>query len=568
MLVINYEYTIKLIINSRGKMIFEDNPISTHTEDQFNRGSYVEQLANTINEWDGKNSLVIGLNGKWGSGKTSIINLLNEYLENQTTGVKPTVLFFNPWIFPDIEKLSFHFFNEISKGLGNKSKNRDDKKIVKNLKTYAEIIELIKPDNDKTDSLRLILFFAGIFGILDLLDSSHDGTKVAQLILSSISVLLSLGKKAITFIQNLQNISNENDENKSTYQIKCELDDNLRKRKNKLLIVIDDIDRLSPQSIKHIFHLVRVNADFPNTVFLLAFDFKTVKDVLNEENTDGMNFISKTIQLPFNVPKIPRKEIEKNLLQSLQKLIDEEVSETHENQFDQDYWNSIISYGFLTMFEGMRDIKRYLSSISFHLALIQKGQSLEINLTDYLVIEAFKLMYPDYFIFISQNKELFTKYDYPSYRNDEKQQNKELFLRNIEKIPEEKKKNILSITKVLFPQIGYLLATNSYYIEYQIEWDKNLHICSKKHFDTYFSFSSEGISQYELDSFLSRLDSVSEIKKELTENLNEGRLYELLAKIRLYADDPLIMKDININNLIRALFDVSNNLPDYATIFL
>ena len=543
-------------------MIFEDNPIFTHDDDKFNRTPYVSRLANIINEWDGNNSLVIGLNGKWGSGKTSIINLLKEHLENQKTKEKPTIFFFNPWIFSDIEKLSFHFFNEISKGLENKAEAGNDRKISKNLRIYAEIIELINPDINHINWLRWILFFIGSFGLIDSINITSINTKIIQLVFSVVSLFLSVSKKAITFIQNLKSISKENNENKTTFDIKKEIGDDLKKRKNKLLIIIDDVDRLSADAIKHIFHLVRVNADFPNTVFLLAFDFDAVKKIMNDENIDGSNFISKTIQLPFDIPVVSRNQIEKYLLGNLQVIIDSEVTRTYENQFDQDYWSLIVNSGFLNLFSGMRDIKRYLSSLSFHLALVQEGQSLEVNLTDFLVVEAFRLFYPEYFTFISISKELFTKYDYPSYKEDEKKQNNELFNKNIEKIAQGKRKIILKITEALFPQINNLLGTSPYYIEYQKGWDKNSHICSKKHFDTYFSFMPSGISQYELDSFLSRSDSDLDVKKELFEYKNKGNLYELLEKIRLYSNDPVVMADKNINSLIRALFDISDDLPN------
>lgn len=52
-----------------------DKPIEKADEDLLGRSDFAKQFGKSICEYDSKDGLVIGLYGKWGSGKTSIINM-------------------------------------------------------------------------------------------------------------------------------------------------------------------------------------------------------------------------------------------------------------------------------------------------------------------------------------------------------------------------------------------------------------------------------------------------------------------------------------------------------------
>ena len=86
------------------KQIISDDAINSFEDDLLNRSSFVENLSSSLLSWNDKKSLVIGLFGKWGSGKTSIINLLEKQLssekEKKSSKDKkksPIVINFNPW---------------------------------------------------------------------------------------------------------------------------------------------------------------------------------------------------------------------------------------------------------------------------------------------------------------------------------------------------------------------------------------------------------------------------------------------------------------------------------------
>lgn len=94
------------------KKILSDEAIDTFEDDLLNRKSFVENLSSSLLSWNDKKSLVIGLFGKWGSGKTSIINLLEKQLtsekEKKSSKDKkksPIIINFNSWGYSEKEYL-------------------------------------------------------------------------------------------------------------------------------------------------------------------------------------------------------------------------------------------------------------------------------------------------------------------------------------------------------------------------------------------------------------------------------------------------------------------------------
>ena len=79
-------------------MFKEDNDVKI-SGDTLNRRNFAESLALNIQNYfdrqDINNCLTIGLMGEWGSGKTSILNMTEEYLKDS----KIKIIKFNPWIY-------------------------------------------------------------------------------------------------------------------------------------------------------------------------------------------------------------------------------------------------------------------------------------------------------------------------------------------------------------------------------------------------------------------------------------------------------------------------------------
>ena len=72
-----------------------------------------------------------------------------------------------------------------------------------------------------------------------------------------------------------------------------------------LVVVVDDIDRLTTPEIRNIFKLVRLTANFPNVIYITAFDRERVEKALTEQGIPGREYLEKILQLGIDLPAAP-----------------------------------------------------------------------------------------------------------------------------------------------------------------------------------------------------------------------------------------------------------------------
>src|SRR5258708_669509 len=118
-------------------LLSADRPITSHSEDRLRRSRFANELAKVIRQWRGRDSLVIAIFGPWGSGKTSVKNLV---IESLTPGAPVEILEFNPWQWSGHEQISDAFFNEIAKKLGRKGTSERAQKAAKYVKAYSAFL--------------------------------------------------------------------------------------------------------------------------------------------------------------------------------------------------------------------------------------------------------------------------------------------------------------------------------------------------------------------------------------------------------------------------------------------
>ena len=100
-----------------------DKPIQNSTEDLLGRKSFSKTLSEAINQYKGTDSLVIGLFGKWGVGKTSIVNMVLENLNDKI------IVNFSPWNYDSHSDLINLFFIELRKSIIDNGNVRDEKSL-------------------------------------------------------------------------------------------------------------------------------------------------------------------------------------------------------------------------------------------------------------------------------------------------------------------------------------------------------------------------------------------------------------------------------------------------------
>ena len=114
--------------------LYPDEPIDTSEEDLFGFKRSVEGMAEEILAIEKNKSMIIALNGAWGTGKSSFLNLLekqlnknqpNENQPNKDDNKKPIVIRFNPWNYSSVDQLITMFFTELKTGIGHMDHKED-----------------------------------------------------------------------------------------------------------------------------------------------------------------------------------------------------------------------------------------------------------------------------------------------------------------------------------------------------------------------------------------------------------------------------------------------------------
>ena len=479
-----------------------DRAISDEKDDLLGRHPLAYRIADMINNFgdDYKDSIVIGIEGEWGSGKSSFINLM---LNKVRPEKKNLVIEFNPWNFSDQNELIKDFFDSVAEGV--------NKALAKKVKDYA---------------LKLL---------------AHTDLEPS---LSFLGCTVRLGRWKFR--------------HSSEKPLKRQRDDivhSFSELEKRIVIVIDDIDRLDSDETKLIFKLVRLIADFPNTVFILAYDRDKVGKRMDEWGVKGgikgEEYLRKIIQLPFLMPK-PALAI----YGELTKTIRAELKHRGFQEIDEERLLELISsQAFRGLFPTIRDIRRYTNSLRLDLKMLNPE---ELNPVDFVGIEAIRVFAPEIYLAMTNEKNAFTvaRPIPPMTVESERTQIKAGIERSIGEAPD----SIKEIVHLLFPQAKGLDSELGYAPQSQNEsrYTREKRVCSKYMFDKYFSLSvpSMYISEKEIQEFVSETDARVLLEK-LKGFSDQGKLR--LASERL-VDEWEKLSDQQQENLLISLLDSAEYL--------
>jgi predicted KAP-like P-loop ATPase len=554
-------------------MFIYDKPIETEKDDFLSRKGFSQHLGKSLLNWKEKESLVIAIYGEWGSGKSSVINLANEFIGKTNEENKPTIIEFNPWRFSEQDNLSEHFFSEIAKELEIRQESKEDKKIAEKIRIYASLLSLTP------DKVLLGNFFSktilglGLLGIsasqiIQWLNIPYDWIKYTLFIGGFLLIIIEIFKDyLIKFADFFQKKADYN--KKSVLELKREIKDELIKRKKNLIVVIDDIDRLNKSEIKQIFRLIRINVDFPHTIYLLAFDRNIIEKNLGEQvGISGKDYLNKIVQVDFDIPFVQQTKISAFLFKELNRVLDV-LPESVQKFFGQDdpYWANVYNSGLKDFFKNIRDVKRFASSLEFNIMQMYQGKVMEVNPIDFIALEAIRVFVPDFYVFMKSRNSLFTSTEreiVPKVNNPRKSEIEEA----LNKLPEDTKESIQNLITTLFPQVAGLLqyGYSTYKHEWQSSWSRNLRVCATTNFDSYFTLipggDEEKISQYEIENILSKTNSAYEFEKILREYIEINKIRNVLQRIQDYTEEKRFIPQSNVKNVVQALFNISDDLPE------
>lgn len=518
---IYYFRTLKgLYTDSTSTDIFKtDVPIQGISEDELDRKEFSEAIAKAVIGYKNINSLAIGLTGEWGSGKSSIIKMAVEYIENYYKDklITPCIVEFNPWNFSDQNQLIEQFFKTLSDAIRSSNTCLGSKEISEKLDVYSTLLGQV-------------------------LTATALATTVVDF---------------SKFIKNLGGLITNNQVN-SLKETRNQLDKVIAEYSGKIIVIVDDIDRLTNSEIRQVFQLVKSIANFSNTIYILSFDKKVVINGLCSEQgagqqIDGEKYLEKIIQVDLSIPTIKLEKV-------YSKLDDNFKTIFHNSTFDQMRWTNIWYDGFKDFFSNIRDVNRYMNALRFQFGLIKN----QANIIDLAAITAIKVFDYTAYCTIRDNRRLLTG-TAAEDSEQKKEENKEIHNIMDDVIKHSEYKKLLPLLKRLFPKLESIYGNNVFGVAIGsvAEWFTENRICHPERFQLYFQLdiSSNDIYPSEIKDILTAVHDEILFKKYINALIEDGRILRFLEILENYTSSETEIPTSAINNVLTILLDEGDKFP-------
>ena len=467
--------------------ISADKPVASQTEDKFQRYEFSKRIARTILDRESDDCLVIGIYGAWGEGKSSVLNFIEHEI-----GSNAIVFKFNPWRYENENSLLIQFFQQLATNMKAKLKS-GWQEFGGYLKKYGNILNVDIPGIGN--------FGEGIQAMgqaIDSMDVEALKNKISELIV---------------------------------------------KHGSKIVVIIDDIDRLDKTEIHSIFRLVKLTGDFARTTYILSFDEEMVSAAIGERfgagNLQaGQQFLEKIIQVPLTIPVAQPEALRAFCFDLLNRVTDANGIDLSQEE-SQRYITGYIE-GIQPKLETPRLAVRYGNSLSFSLPLL-KG---EVNIVDLMLIEAVKVFYPNIYEFIKNNPSFFIGKYQNNYSGKDDEKIKDVKL-NLEKLSagltKQQKSGLESLLQGLFPSLEEAYSYKHYSSDDELKWLKHKRIASPNYFNRFFSYAVliGEISDIAFQNFLSSITRKSDAENiaDIEALVSSSNGEHFIQKIRMYETD-------------------------------
>ena len=246
---------------------YTDTPVERLEHDVMDVKVYVESLSEFILFCD--TPMTIAIQGDWGSGKTSMMNMIR-----QTIAEKIVPIWFNTWQYSQFEMASYLSVSLLSNFLekigAEKESQNFMKSIAKGAMAFTKTATVIATEQILGETI------AGNLNEKWAETGQQDSAKTLEDLRHKIREAVSVKLKS--------------------------------SGKNRVVVFVDDLDRLAPEKAVELLEVLKVFMDVPNCVFVLAVDYGVVTQGLEKKfgvgigHAKGRSFFDKIIQLPFAIP--------------------------------------------------------------------------------------------------------------------------------------------------------------------------------------------------------------------------------------------------------------------------
>ncbi|OMF34759.1 KAP family P-loop NTPase fold protein [Paenibacillus peoriae] len=248
-------------------------PLESVDQDLLNFSLKSKEIAEHINNYSNHIPYAISINGTWGAGKSTMLN----FIESNINKDKCAVIRFNPWIILEKEEILFSLFEEIYDCIDNGFTSARKKFL-----NYAQ--KLTKPVS------KMATYFTQTMNGVP-----HQAA-------------LAVSDSASEAVSQITNTFFEKPISKRKKEIEKELQQMFVQNNKKIVIFIDEIDRMFPEEVIRIFQVIKSVLDLPGLLFVVAMDKESIEDSLTKAGIQKPNdYLQKIFQL--SIPIISRYQL-------------------------------------------------------------------------------------------------------------------------------------------------------------------------------------------------------------------------------------------------------------------
>lgn len=338
--------------------------VSALQRDKLSRKGFAGIAAAALRKVPSSAGLVVAIEGPWGSGKTSVLSMIEVLLEEDKELTSPLIVHFSPWLIGDKDALLRHFLSRIASAVKMNDHTRDGKKVAREIRAYAKVFDLVRliPGAEPWASM-----------IKSVVEAAGEATS---------------------------DVSEFKTPDVDAYKLRVE--EALRNFDRPIIVFIDDIDRLFPLEVFEMIRIIKAVGGLPRIGYVVAWDSVYVSGALATLGVpQAVSYLDKIVQVRMPLPSLSLVARRRLIEGALDGLDPEALRQRFRNQDDR--LGSLYHSGLRDLLEQPRDIVRVFNAVRMMEPLLRD----EIVFADILGLAALSVKAPAVFDLIRKKPNLF-----------------------------------------------------------------------------------------------------------------------------------------------------------------
>lgn len=339
-------------------------PSSALQQDKLSRRGFAGIAASALRKVPSSTGLVVSIEGAWGSGKTSVLAMIEALMLEEREPVTPVIVHFNPWLVGEKDALLRHFLSRIASAIELTDHSKDGQKVAREIKAYAKVFDLVK-----------------------LIPGAEPWASMIK------SVVVAAGDAT-------ESISEYKTPDVEAFKQRVEVA--LRTFDRPIIVFIDDIDRLFPSEVFEMVRIIKAVGGLPHLGYVVAWDSSYVSSALHGLGVPfAASYLDKVVQVRMPLPSLSLVARGRLIDKALKELDPEALRPRFRNEDRR--LGSLYHSGLRDLLDQPRDIARVFNAVRMMEPLLRD----EIVFSDILGLAALTVKTPAVFELLKKKPRLF-----------------------------------------------------------------------------------------------------------------------------------------------------------------